>query len=150
MTIRLVEPQDQSQWLALRSALWPHCLPERHVREMRDYASRGGSFATFVACLSNHDVCGFLEASLRESAEACASTPVGYIEGIYVHPNVRLRGIGRSLVAAAERWMRENGATEAGSDCHLENDASLCFHLRAGFSAARRIIHFRKTLPALE
>ncbi len=114
MIIRLVEPQDHAQWHALRSALWPDCTAERHASEMHEYASRGGRFATFVACLRENELCGFLEASLREFAEGCDSSPVGYIEGIYVRPDARLYGIGRALTAAAEQWARENGAVEAG------------------------------------
>lgn len=38
------------------------------------------------------------------------------------------------------------GCTEPASDCELDNDESLAFHLSAGFSEANRVICFAKRL----
>jgi len=150
MTIRELEPADHSAWHAMRAALWPHCTTERHESEMRDYASHGGRFATFVAVDASGKLCGFVEASLREAADGCETSPVGYIEGIYVTPSQQRRGIGRALVAHAKSWARSRGCQEMGSDCHSDNEASIQFHRNLGFVIAERLIHFRRELPAVK
>jgi aminoglycoside 6'-N-acetyltransferase I len=146
MNVRELESTDSEAWLAMRSALWPHCKSERHVTEMHDYFSQGGSLATFVAADTDGRLCGFIEASLRPSAEGCTTKPVGYIEGIYVHPALRRRGIGRLLVTAVERWAASHSCVEFASDCHTDNEASIHFHRQLGFDIAKQLVHFRRPI----
>jgi GNAT superfamily N-acetyltransferase len=89
---------------------------------------------------------GLVDASLREIAEGCATSPVGYIEGIYVRPECRRQGIDRALVAAAEAWAISRGCSEMASDCLLENSESEFFHRELGYSVVERLIHFRRAL----
>jgi len=147
MTIRPVEPSDEPAWLAMRLALWPDGPAEDHLEEMREYSGLNPSFATFLAMDGDGRPCGFLEASLRPHADGCRSRPVGYVEGIFVDPVIRGRGIGRALVAAAGRWALSHGCSEMASDCLHDNEASIRFHERLGFEVAERLIHFRRPLP---
>jgi aminoglycoside 6'-N-acetyltransferase I len=146
VNVRELQPTDHEAWLDMRSALWPHCTSERHVSEMHTYFSGGGSRATFVAAAADGSLCGFIEASLRPCAEGCTTQPVGYIEGIYVQPTFRRRGIARSLVAAVERWAASRGCVEFASDCHHDNEASIRLHLNLGFAIAKRLVHFRRAI----
>jgi aminoglycoside 6'-N-acetyltransferase I len=57
-----------------------------------------------------------------------------------VEPDVRGAGIGRMLMAAAERWARDRGYAE------LENRASHQAHRALGFEEVERTVHFRKAL----
>ncbi|MDF2802567.1 MAG: aminoglycoside adenylyltransferase [Anaerocolumna sp.] len=50
------------------------------------------------------------------------------------------------LCKACERWAKEKGCDEFASDCELENDSSLKFHLGLDFAEANRIICFTKKL----
>jgi aminoglycoside 6'-N-acetyltransferase I len=75
---------------------------------------------------------------------------VGYLEGIWVDERHRSGGIGRDLVAAAERWARAQGCTEMASDRLLENEASGLFHAAVGYDEAERIVCFRKSLTLQE
>jgi aminoglycoside 6'-N-acetyltransferase I len=113
---------------------------------MRDYSSRNGSFATFVAAEADEKLCGFVEASLRSSAQGCTSRPVAYLEGIFVWPDFRRRGVARHLVAAVEHWAASHGCVEFASDCHTDNEPSVHFHRRLGFEVAEQVIHFRRAL----
>jgi aminoglycoside 6'-N-acetyltransferase I len=74
------------------------------------------------------------------------SSPVGYLEGWYVRPEFRGRGVGRQLVEAAEDWARARGCTEMGSDTDLGNTQSEAAHRRLGFEIAARVTAFRKHL----
>lgn len=100
----------------------------------------------FVAVRQEGNLVGFLEASLRKYADGCETSPVGYIEGWFVEADVRLSGVGRQLVEAAEAWARQRGCTEIASDCELDNLVSFQAHLACGYEETGRIIQFRKSL----
>lgn len=143
--IRRIEHGDFDEWLRMRMALWPTLSAEGHRAEM-DESLADPTCATFVAIRSDGRLGGFLEASQRNYAEGCTTSPVGYIEGWYVYPDLRNRGIGGQLVRAAESWARVNGLREIASDCDLDNQASLSAHLALDFEEVERLIHFRKSL----
>ena len=90
---------------------------------------------------------GFAQCQLRRDyVEGTATSPVGYLEGIYVLPEYRSQGCARDLLAHCEQWAREQGCIEFASDCELDNEGSLAFHLKMGFTEANRIICFTKKL----
>ena len=78
--------------------------------------------------------------------EGTETSPVGYLEGIFVEEPYRNRKIASALLSACETWAKERGCREFASDCELLNADSLRFHLAAGFTEANRIICFVKTL----
>lgn len=90
---------------------------------------------------------GFAQCQLRHDyVEGTDSSPVGYLEGIFVEESHRRRSGARKLLAACEAWAKEHGCTEFASDCELDNAESLAFHLRMGFIEANRIICFTKDI----
>ena len=78
--------------------------------------------------------------------EGTYSSPVGYLEGIFVREEFRHQGIAKQLLFACENWAKEQGCREFASDCELGNTESLRFHLGLGFEEANRIICFVKKL----
>ena len=130
----------------MRRLLWPDTPDEEHLQEIEVYFQAGAVDAAFVALRLSGELAGFLEASLRKYADGCSTSPVGYIEGWYVDPDLRRHGVGSLLVAAAEAWALGRGCTEMASDCLLDNYASLAAHLALGYEEAERLIHFRKSL----
>jgi aminoglycoside 6'-N-acetyltransferase I len=90
---------------------------------------------------------GFAQCQLRSDyVEGTKLSPVGYLEGIYVEPEYRRRGIARALLRRCEQWAQEKGCAEFASDCELDNRESITFHMHAGFSEANRIVCFAKWL----
>jgi aminoglycoside 6'-N-acetyltransferase I len=148
MLVRHILPTDQSEWLRMRQALWPGAIAEL-TREVVDFFARSHpGQATFVIDRGDARLGGFLEARVRSHAEGCASTSVGYIEGWYIDPDLRQRGLGRQLVEAAEGWARALGLVEMASDCELDNEVSFRAHVALGYQEVGRIICFRKALAA--
>jgi aminoglycoside 6'-N-acetyltransferase I len=72
--------------------------------------------------------------------------PVAFLEGIYVRPTDRRKGVTRSLVDAIEAWGREHGCAELASDALLDNTQSHGFHAAAGFEETERVVFFRKRI----
>jgi aminoglycoside 6'-N-acetyltransferase I len=87
---------------------------------------------------------GFAELCIRPYAEGCVTDRVAYLEGWYVEPWARRRGIGRLLVTAAEAWARAQGCSEFASDALLDNETSAAAHRAIGFVEVECIRCFRK------
>jgi aminoglycoside 6'-N-acetyltransferase I len=147
MTIRAATADDADAWLALRARLWP-LTPEREHRH--EIAQQLAEPARFVALLA-FDECGravgFAEAALRtDHVNGCETSPVAFLEGIYVPAAARRRGIARALADAVGRWAVSRGCRELASDALLDNDASHRFHRAIGFTPTERVVFYRKDL----
>ena len=102
--------------------------------------------AFFIGYAENIPV-GFAQCGLRRDyVEGTESSPVGYLEGIFVEEHYRKQGYAKKLLAACESWAKEQGCTEFASDCELDNIGSLQFHMAMGFAEANRIICFTKQI----
>ncbi|KFI05240.1 aminoglycoside 6'-N-acetyltransferase [Massilia sp. BSC265] len=137
---------EQAGWLQLRMALW---LDDRdkHLQEMQELCAQPGRYAQFIACSRLGEPQGLVEVALRSDyVNGTASSPVGFLEGLYVDPAFRKQGIAAMLVQTAEEWVRRQGCTEMASDALLENTASHAMHRALGFAETERVVYFRKLL----
>ena len=93
------------------------------------------------------EVAGFIYTSIRvDYVDGSETSPVGYVEGIYVKPEYRRRGISAQLLKAGEQWAKEKGCREMGSDILADNTVSYAFHTAIGFREASRLITFIKKI----
>jgi len=132
----------------MRVALWPEGSLDEHDAEAERFL-RGASrnpLAVLVAHDARARLVGFAEVSIRSYAEGCATDHVGFLEGWFVIPEYRRRGIGRSLVTAAERWAQSQGCIEFASDALADDELSALAHRSLGFVEAGIIRCFRKDL----
>ena len=129
--IRPILPKDHTEWLRLRSALWPRYKPTELVFEMEKILADSEQ-PVFVAERPEGGLCGFLEVSIRNWAEGCTSNRIGYLEGWFVDPDWRNKSIGRKLVEAAEQWAKEKNCCEMASDTDLDYPLSPEAHARLG------------------
>lgn len=141
MKIRKADSADIPAIARLMRSLWPHHTAAEMEAELTEMI--GSEEAAFFLA---GDM-GFAQCQLRHDyVEGTDSSPVGYLEGIYVAEDCRHQGIARELLRACESWAKEKGCREFASDCELTNTQSLKFHLNVGFSEANRIICFTKKL----
>jgi aminoglycoside 6'-N-acetyltransferase I len=145
VNVRNVRSEDSAEWLRMRKALWDDCPDGQQEREI-DEILGGDIEVVFVAERPGGGLCGFLEAALRSRADGCDSTPVGYIEGWYVDPDMRRCGVGRTLVQAAEAWARSRGCRQMASDAELWNTVSHQAHEATGYEETARLVLFKKDL----
>ena len=136
------------RWGAMRYALWPWDDAQSHAEDARDFYLAGHpDRSAFVALDTGGEAVGFAEATLRRDyVEGCDTSPVGFLEGIYVEPGVRGQGIGALLADAVAVWARERGCTEFASNALLDNTDSHAFHAALGFEETERVVFFRKLL----
>ena len=148
VTCRPVETGDAAAWAHLRQALWSDAEPGEHADAIARYFA--GTLPEPIMVLFAEDddgrPIGLVELSLRAYAEGCQSDNVAFVEGWYVAPEARGRGVGRALIDAAEDWARGQGCTELASDAQLDDSASAAAHQAVGFSEVGLIRCFRKVL----
>jgi aminoglycoside 6'-N-acetyltransferase I len=141
--IRALQAADEAEWLRLRHALWPDDELEELQREMAEIRADPQQ-PVFVAERPGGGLCGLLEVSIRRTAPGCKTDRIGYLEGWYVDPDRRQRGVGGRLVAAAEAWARAQGCSEMASDTTPEYPVSPQAHEALGYRETER--YFRKDL----
>lgn len=147
MRIMRAGKDDIEAWSRLRAQLWPDATAQEHGRELDRLLDAGEDFCGFLAVSPSGDVAGFAEAALRRDyVNGCETSPVAFLEGIFVLPGYRRRGLARRLVAAVAAWGKEAGCTEFASDAHLHNDGSHRMHAALGFTETERVVFFRKFL----
>ena len=148
------EREDFEGWLRLRSTLWPECSPALHELEMGNLLGDADRAAVFVAA-DEGALVGFVEVALRhvrprqDRSGGCDTSPLGYVEGFFVRPEARGRGIGRSLLRAAEAWAADRGCRRMGSDAAADDDAARLLHESLGYEAGESVAHFYKAIVPL-
>ena len=143
--IRKAYIEDAPVLGALAAKLWPEHSAAQMSLEIAQQMDDADA-AWFLAFDAEESI-GFAQCQLRHDyVEGTDSSPVGYLEGIYVEKEHRRQGIAGALLHACESWAGERGCTEFASDCEFQNTQSLDFHLRLGFQEANRIICFTKKL----
>ncbi|WP_426351298.1 aminoglycoside 6'-N-acetyltransferase [Alloiococcus sp. CFN-8] len=141
--IRQATAEDSAIVAELAMLLWPDNNFDLLEKEFQKVNAEEGVFIF----LEKDMAVAFAHCSLRHDyVEGTESSPVGYLEGIYVKDEYRNKGIAKKLVAECEKWAKEQGCSEFASDCELDNTDSLKFHLKIGFQEANRIIAFTKKL----
>lgn len=137
----------QPGWLELRTALWPDCARAEHLAEMQAFVKEPERFVQFVAYAHGGDAAGVAEASIRRDyVNGTVTTPVAFLEGIYVAPHLRGQGIARGLIDAVAQWARAHGCSELASDVQLDNSRSQEMHKALGFYETERVVYFSKRL----
>ncbi|MBC3952034.1 aminoglycoside 6'-N-acetyltransferase [Pseudomonas folii] len=136
---------DHNGWLPLRTALWPDSATENHHDKHALLSSERYLVLTFTH--KNGETLGFTEASIRtDYVNGTHSSPVAFLEGLYVQPANRGQSIARQLVAGVEQWAVEMGCTELASDALVENQVSHSMHEALGFEETERVVYFLKGL----
>ena len=143
--IRKAVKEDLASIVSLAQLMWPENTGESLIEEFAD-TLQDPKACCFLLLYEGKSI-GFAQAQLRvDYVEGTRSSPVGYLEGIFVKEEFRRKGYAAKLVRECENWARERGCSEFASDCPVENQISYMFHLHMGFLEANRIICFTKKL----
>jgi aminoglycoside 6'-N-acetyltransferase I len=138
---------DDADWLSMRMELWPDCPRQQHLEEMATFLREPNRFVQLIVRDPGGRGIGFAEASVRtDYVNGTSSSPVAYLEGLYVAPEARGKGVARSLVRAVSEWALAAGCTELASDTQPENLVSQAVHTQLGFIETERAVFFSKSL----
>ena len=143
--IRRAELSDALTVAQLAIKMWTEHTIEELAEDFRELMT-SPECAVFIMYSGDAPI-GFAQCQLRHDyVEGTDSSPVGYLEGIFMEEAHRRQGCARKLLAVCEEWAKELGCSEFASDCELTNADSLAFHLKMGFIEANRIICFTKDI----
>ncbi len=147
MKTLLLQSVEDPDWLQLRLALWPDASSAEHLEEMATFIAEPKRFAQFIARDEEGQAWGFIEASIRtDYVNGTKTTPVAFLEGLYVKPAARRKGIASKLVEAVVQWAIPSGITELASDASTRNRTSHAVHRSLGFLETERVVYFNKAL----
>ncbi|MGL5840031.1 MAG: aminoglycoside 6'-N-acetyltransferase, partial [Sphingorhabdus sp.] len=135
-------------WSEMRHALWTWDTVADHAEQASAmYLASHPDRQAFIALDDDGKAVGFAEAILRRDyVEGCVTSPVVFLEGIYIRPEARLVGFARALADAVGQWGETRGCSEFASNALLDNIDSHSFHAAIGFEETERVVYFRKTL----
>lgn len=143
--VRAAGIDDLKQLADLAVQMWTKHSVEDLIREFSEIITNGES--QFFLKYENDLPVGFAQCQLRHDyVEGTSTTPVGYLEGIFVKEGCRNKGYAKELLAECEAWAKRNGCREFASDCEIDNIGSFRFHKAMKFAEVNRIICFTKEL----
>jgi aminoglycoside 6'-N-acetyltransferase I len=138
---------DGAVWAEMRAELWPSEHADAHAAAIEDILNSGDAWGLIAETPASAGI-GFAEIAIRKYANGCETQPVPFLEGIWVKPSFRRRGVGAQLIGYAETYLASRGFRELGSDTEFHNRISQAAHLAWGFAETERVVYFRKELGA--
>ncbi|MEP6508994.1 MAG: GNAT family N-acetyltransferase [Gemmatimonadales bacterium] len=146
LRVRRYRESDWPEWLRMARELFSEEDIENDIAEMREFLARVDGAIIVASREAGGPLAGYVEVGARSVVDGCATSPVGYIEALWVDPDVRRQGLARALLDAAEKWSAEQGYKEMGSDVLIDNDVSHETHRKAGYTEVSRVITYRKDI----
>lgn len=144
-TIKKAEITDVSILAHLAIQMWQDSTISDLEQEFKQIINSNKA-VVFMKFIDENPI-GFSQCQLRtDYVEGTKTSPVGYLEGIFILEEYRNKGYAKELLSACENWTKEQGCTEFASDCELDNNISYKFHIAVGFEEANRIICLKKCL----
>lgn len=139
--------QNQQQWFELRCELWPDDTPEDHQLDIDNLLAEPDQFVQAIFRLSDGLAVAFIEASIRRDyVNGTSTTPVVFLEGVYVKESHRGYGIGKKLIDFISDWALQNGITELASETMLDDASGQNLHQGLGFQETERVVFYCKSL----
>ena len=118
----------------MRTALWPDDTGS-HAADIARFFSpqRSEPLEVLLACSGAGAPLGFVELSIRPHAAGCTSDRVAFVEGWYVEPEHRRRGVGAALMRAIEEAGRAAGYPEIRIGVRASLPGNLRFYEDLGY-----------------
>jgi aminoglycoside 6'-N-acetyltransferase I len=133
-------------WSLLRHRLWPDASLGEHRAELQDLSDNEVGFMAYD--LAGVAI-GFADVSLRQDyVNGCDTSPVAFLEGVYVEEAFRGQGVAAALIAEVTRWAISKGVSELASDADISNVDSHRMHAALGFEETERVVYFRKIVSS--
>lgn len=133
-----------NQLIQLTYELWPEHTIDELASEIPALMQKQ---YTFYGVLEQNFLIAFMQLSIRHDyVNGTSSSPIGYLEGIYVKESYRRKKVASQLIAYATKQFLDCGITEFASDTSIDNEASQAFHTSVGFTETERCVYFSKKI----
>jgi len=142
MRLKPIKKQDFPEWRAMRKALYLGTEAEFLDQEM-EAIIKHGMCSCFCIKNDNAETIGLVELSERNIADGCLSSPVAYLEGLYLKPEYRSKGLGREVILQVMSLCRESGFSELATDTNFDNFRARAFYKALGFEELEHCVGFR-------
>ena len=143
--VKKAEAADADKLAGLAVLMWNTSTVQELTREFLEVMEQGKG--QFFLKYDHGMPVGFAQCALRyDYVEGTDTSPVGYLEGVFVQEAYRRKGYAKELLSECEKWAKGKGCWEFASDCEATNGDSFRFHMAVGFGEANRIICFTKKL----
>jgi ribosomal protein S18 acetylase RimI-like enzyme len=86
-----------------------------------------------LVATANDRIAGFVRVTLQDRRAPLAPGRIAIVEEVVVTADFRGAGIGRRLMAEAEAWAKNNGATELWLNVWEFNESAIAFYAALGF-----------------
>ncbi|MEX0287667.1 MAG: aminoglycoside 6'-N-acetyltransferase [Flavobacteriaceae bacterium] len=133
------------EYFEMAKVLFPN-YSRKELKKDLEHAVSSEKHETFFA-IQKETIMGFVNVSVRSDyVEGATSSPVGYLEALFVKPEFRKQGIAKYLSEIAEKWAVAQGCSQMGSDTWDWNKSSIEFHKKIGFKEEDILVHFIKDI----
>ncbi|MBZ5580272.1 MAG: GNAT family N-acetyltransferase [Acidobacteriia bacterium] len=140
--IREIRVDDASVVARLTGELGYPAAPEEVAARIRALLPAGDR-VIYVACLAGEGVVGWIDVHITHHLQAAPRAEIG---GLVVSSAARGQGIGRQLVAQAERWALERGIKQVVVRSQIARERAHRFYLREGYQRTKTSAVFSKDL----
>ena len=134
-----------SDWSQFRCEIYPIRSRDFDLKEMESIFESELWHCWFIEHEDGERI-GLVELSLRNIVDGCSSSPVPYLEGLYVKEAERGKGCGTQVIEMIKRWCREQGYSDLATDAELANKSAQRFYEKLGFEQVDRIVEYRLEL----
>ncbi len=129
-------------WEKMRKDLYRTLDDIYRLQEMENIFESDIWYCRFIED-KNIQIIGLVELSSRNIVDGCLSSPVAYLEGLYLKPEYREKGLGKEVIKIILNWCREEGFSELATDTELTNIKAQNFYKTIGFQETDRVVEFR-------
>lgn len=142
--VRPALPTDENAIAALAEQLGYPCTGAE-VRKRLDDMKDPAQYSAFVAVGPHGEVVGWIGAYVLRAVELA---PFAEISGLVVDRTLRSRGIGKTLVKAAEDWASSIGLSVISVNSNITRERAHRFYVSNGYELAKTQNTFCKNISS--
>ena len=141
MKLTPIERNQFSRWKQFRKDVYDSLSDEFHEIEM-EKIFKSIDWSCYFLTDEDNQIIGLVELSSRNVVDGCLSSPVAYIEGLYIKEKHRGKGAGKETMNAIHHWCKQKGFTELAADTELTNLNAQKYFNAIGFKETYRVVEF--------
>ena len=150
MLVRIATPEDAERVARLHNDLdlchvsyhplyrLKENASELSLSYIKDKIEKSTSGDGLVLVAQDKEIVGYLMCSIKDQRPNAATRKIGHIEGVYVIPAYRRRGIAAVLIKEALKWLKERKVEYVDLNVDVQNAAAFAAYTAMGFKPHQR------------